>query len=135
MVGRDPCRFSLGLPPRLFPPQGQCLANGYCWSTGTAKSGTNTVATAQTSTIAVATGARAGCLECHNSLSQNDSYAERWKEDCLLTGHKNMLKKVSPGKSWAGPDSQVYTVAAGEQTIDFTAGTIIGTYGTKTLRG
>jgi hypothetical protein len=34
--------------------QGQCLANGYSWSTGVTKSGTTTVATTSTSTIAVA---------------------------------------------------------------------------------
>jgi predicted CXXCH cytochrome family protein len=79
------------------------------------------------------TGNRAGCLECHNSVSQRNTYAERWKDDYLLTGHKNMLRKVTPGKNWAGPDGQIYTGAASEQTIDFTAGTATGSYGTKTL--
>jgi hypothetical protein len=113
--------------------QGQCLVEGYSWSTGTTKSGTTTVATTSPSTIAVATGTRAGCLECHNSVSQRNSYAERWKETYLLTGHKNMLRKVTPGMNWAGPDGHVYTGAAGGQTLDFTAGTANGTYGTKTL--
>ena len=113
--------------------QGQCLANGYSWSTGVTKSGTTTVATTSPSTIAVATGTRAGCLTCHNTVSQNNSYAERWKETYLMTGHKNMLRKVTPGMNWAGPDGAVYTGAAGGQTLNFTAGTATGTYGTKTL--
>ena len=113
--------------------QGQCLAEGYSWSTGTTKSGTTAVATTEPSTIPVLTGNRAGCLECHNSVSQRNSYAERWKETYLMTGHKNMLRKVTPGKNWAGPDGVVYTGAAGGQTLDFTAGTATGTYGTKTL--
>jgi len=113
--------------------EGQCLANGYSWSTGVTKSGTTTVATTRTSTIAVATGTRAGCLECHSSVSQYNSYAERWKETYLQTGHKNMLRKVTPGKNWAGPDGHVYTGAAGGQTLNFTAGKATGTYGTKTL--
>jgi hypothetical protein len=113
--------------------QGQCFADGYSWSTGVTKSGTTTVATTSTSTIAVATGNRAGCLECHNAGSQRNRYAERWKETYLMTGHKNMLRKVTPGMNWAGPDGHVYTGAAGGQTIDFTTGTATGTYGTKTL--
>ncbi len=51
-----------------YTTQGQCLAAGYSWSTGVTKSGTTTVATTpQASTIAVATGAMAGCLTCHNT--------------------------------------------------------------------
>ncbi len=114
--------------------QGQCLANGYSWSTGVTKSGTTTVnTTPSTSTLSVLSGTRAGCLECHNSRSQRNSYAERWKEDYLLTGHKNMLRKVTPGKNWAGPDGAIYTEAANGQSIDFAHGTVTGTYGTKTL--
>jgi hypothetical protein len=113
--------------------QGQCLANGYSWSTGVTKSGTTTVATTSPSTIAVATGSMAGCLTCHNTVSQYNSYGERWKETYLMTGHKNMLRKVTPGKNWAGPDGAVYTGAAGGQALNFTAGTATGTYGTKIL--
>jgi hypothetical protein len=117
-----------------YTTQGQCLAAGYSWSTGVTKSGTTTVPTTpNTSTIAVATGGRAGCLECHNSVSQHNGYAERWKDDYLMTGHKNMLRKVTPGKKWAGPDDAIYTEAAGGQRIDFTTGKVTGTYGTKTL--
>jgi len=113
--------------------QGQCLAAGYSWSTGVTKSGTAAVPTTSPSTVANVSGTRAGCLECHNSRSQRSSYAERWKEDYLLTGHKNMLRKVTPGKNWAGPDGVIYTEAANGQEIDFAHGTVTGTYGTKTL--
>jgi hypothetical protein len=44
-----------------------------------------------------------------------------------------MLRKVTPGKNWAGPDGHIYTGAAGGQTINFTTGTVTGSYGTKTL--
>ena len=65
--------------------QGQCLADGYSWGTGTTKSGTDSSChDSSTSTIANVTGTRAGCLECHNSVSQRNSYAERWKEDLPL---------------------------------------------------
>jgi len=89
--------------------QGQCLANGASWSTGTVKSGTSSVATTPAaSTIATVTATRAGCLECHNSTSGNNGYAERWKESYLKTGHKNMLRKVTAGKSWNGPNGSAH---------------------------
>ena len=99
--------------------QGQCLLNGFSWSTGTVKSGNATAATTPNqSTIGVVTNTRAGCLECHNSVSQYNTYAERWKEPYMMTGHKNMLRKVTAGQNWAGPDGQIYTAyAAG--TLDF----------------
>lgn len=106
--------------------QGQCLAAGASWSTGTRKSGTTSIATTTlASTAATVTGTRSGCLECHNSVSQNNSYAERWKEPYLKTGHKNMLRKVTPGMNWAGPDGAVYVSwgAGGVNTIDWGTGT------------
>lgn len=105
--------------------QGQCLFNGASWSTGVTKGGTLDVNTTVTSTIASpVTGTRAGCLECHNSVSQYNTYAERWKEPYLNTGHKNMLRKVTPGVSWAGPDGAVYAQDASGHAIDFLAGTV-----------
>lgn len=105
--------------------QGQCIAAGASWSTGTTKSGTTAAATTPNpSVLATVTGTRAGCLECHNSVSQYNTYAERWKEPYRNTGHKNMLRKVTPGNSWAGPDGALYTVDASGHTIDFGAGTV-----------
>ncbi|MFZ5997491.1 MAG: PKD domain-containing protein, partial [Nitrospirota bacterium] len=115
--------------------QGQCLANGASWSTGTTKSGTTAVATTPNASVAAnVSGTRAGCLECHNSTSQYNSYFGRWKDAYLQTGHKNMLRKVTPGFSWGGPDGTPYTAAAASQTLDFGTGTAASpTWGTKTL--
>jgi hypothetical protein len=117
-----------------YTSQGKCLADGYSWSTGATKSGTTTIATSPlTTTVAVATGNRAGCLECHNSGSQYNSYYARWKDAYLKTGHKNMLRKVTPGMNWAGPDGAIYTGAASGQTINFVTGEATGSYGTAPL--
>jgi hypothetical protein len=115
--------------------QGQCLLNGASWSTGTTKSGTASLATTPNpSIVANVTGVRAGCLECHNGMSQFNAFAERrGKESYLLTGHKNMLRKVTPGMNWAGPDGKIYTFASSGQTLDFSTGTATGAYGSKPL--
>jgi len=35
------------------------------------------------------------CLRCHNNITQYNRNAIRWKQDYVLTGHKNMLRKVA----------------------------------------
>jgi hypothetical protein len=40
-----------------------------------------------------------------------------------------MLRKVTPGTPWAGPDGVVYTEAAGGQILDFVNGLVDGAYG------
>jgi hypothetical protein len=100
--------------------QGSCLLVGATWNNYVIKSSTGTEPTTPNPTT-IATGitsVRAGCLNCHNNTSQYNSYAERWKTDYLKTGHKNMLRKVTAGKNWAGPDGLVYTEAA-TGPIDF----------------
>ena len=105
-----------------YTSQGQCLYDGFAWGTGVTKSGTASVATTpNATTVAVVTGNRAGCLECHNNTTQYNSYAERWKTDYLKTGHKNMLRKVTPGMNWAGPEG-IYTTD-GTNSINFVDGT------------
>jgi hypothetical protein len=106
--------------------QGQAIWNGVSFSTGVAKGGT---ASLDGGNIVIATpltlGGRAGCLECHNSMSQNNGYAERWKESYLKTGHKNMLRKVTAGTNLVGPDGAVYTTTDllhNTDSIDFAAG-------------
>jgi hypothetical protein len=44
-----------------------------------------------------------GCLHCHSTLTQYNGPSERSKDSYLKTGHKNMLRKVTAGKKWAGP--------------------------------
>jgi hypothetical protein len=113
--------------------QGQCLFAGASWSTGTTKAGTTSLATLPlASTVpfdpatgnATITGSRAGCLECHNTVSQYNTYAERWKEPYRFTGHKNMLRKVTAGNVWAGPDGVPYTADASGHAINFGAATL-----------
>ena len=104
--------------------QGSCLLVGATWNNYVIKSSTETVPTTPNATT-IGTGitsVRAGCLSCHNNASQYNSYAERWKTDYLKTGHKNMLRKVTAGKNWAGPDGIVYSAAA-TGPIDFNTAT------------
>jgi predicted CXXCH cytochrome family protein len=101
------------------------------WNNYTTKTGTKT-----DHGVTSPTGLVAGnwnCLRCHNSTSQYNGYAERWKDTYLKTGHRNMLRKVTAGKKWAGPcpDDQTPNAAglcvyAGDGTnpIDWVTGTI-----------
>ena len=95
-----------------FTTMGDCLANGGSWNnwTGQAPS-TTTVATSPLSTIPVwdyqtqAPDADNGCLHCHSTTVEYNGPAERFKSSYLMTGHKNMLRKVTAGQKWAGPDA------------------------------
>lgn len=115
--------------------QGQCQYNGASFSNHTTKGGDATVGASVIATPI--TGVRAGCLSCHNNTSQYNGYAGRWKSNYLQTGHRNMLRKVTAGKKWAGPNEsgvlEIYTEAAAGQTLDFIGATATGTYGTMTL--
>jgi predicted CXXCH cytochrome family protein len=119
-----------------YTTMGDCLANGGSWANWIGQpSSTTTVATKDSggnpkpSTIAAwdltrqAPDADNGCLHCHSTLTQYNGPAERWKDSYLKTGHKNMLRKVTPGKIWAGPniegDIEPYTDAA-TGPLDFT---------------
>jgi hypothetical protein len=93
---------------------GQCLANGASFSNHTVKGGNVIEADSLASTIArPITQVRAGCLSCHNTTTQYNSVAGRWKSDYLKQGHRNMLRKVTAPKPWGGPNSlgefQIYT--------------------------
>ncbi len=90
----------------VYDTMGKCLLN----IGGTSRAGWNNYTT-KTGTVTdhgvtmpqgLVTG-NWNCLRCHNSTSQNNGYAERWKETYLKTGHRNMLRKVTAGKNWAGP--------------------------------
>jgi Doubled CXXCH motif (Paired_CXXCH_1) len=114
-----------------FTTMGQCLANGGTWNNwvGRPASTTTVATTPKTSTIPAwdytrqAPDADNGCLHCHSRTTQYNGPAERQKDSYLQTGHKNMLRKVTPGKSWAGPnmegDLEHYTAAA-TGPLDFT---------------
>src|SRR5574337_1816628 len=117
-----------------FTTMGTCLANGGTWNnwTGQAASTTSVATTPSASTIPVwdyttqAPDADDGCLHCHSSLAQYNGPAERQKDSYLMTGHKNMLRKVVAGQSWAGPDGVVYTQDTQGHAIDFTNGLVGG---------
>ncbi len=107
-----------------YANMGQCIYNGFSWNNYAAKTGTATLATTPNAST-IGTGVSAsmeGCLRCHNSTTQYNSYAERWKETYNKTGHKNMLRKVTAGMNWAGPDGGVYTTD-GTNSINFVDGT------------
>lgn len=114
-----------------YATQGECLAQGATWSnwTGQAASTTPIATTPVGSVIPVwdytkqAPDADAGCLHCHSYLSQANGPAERFKDSYLKTGHKNMLRTVTAGKPWAGPDGVAYTTD-GTVGIDFSTATV-----------
>jgi hypothetical protein len=110
---------------------GECLAAGASWANWVPKSGT-AIPAGGTATIATfdltrqVVDADEGCLHCHSSLTEYNGPAEREKDSFLKTGHKNMLRKVTAGKNWAGPNEagviEIYTSAA-TGSIDFTNAT------------
>lgn len=118
----------------LLATMGDCLAAGGSWSNwvGQPASTASVATTPNPSTIPSwdftkqAPDADNGCLHCHSSVTQYNGPAERWKDSYLKTGHKNMLRKVTAGKNWAGPNEEGvitgYTAAA-TGAIDFNAAT------------
>ena len=61
------------------------------------------------------------CLECHG---QTPYHSAPDKSSYLLTGHRNILRKVTPGKPWAGPDGVIYTADGSGNPINWTTGRI-----------
>ncbi len=115
---------------------GACLANGGSWSNWMPVGPTATVGTLNGINTAVtfdltreAVSGDDGCLHCHSTLVQYNGPAERWKDSYLQTGHKNMLRKVTPGMVWAGPN------ANGVLTVYTTDGTNAMTWGTLGVAG
>lgn len=43
------------------------------------------------------------CLRCHNAFTEYNGPRVRDVENFLYTGHKNMARKVTVGKTWGGP--------------------------------
>ncbi len=109
---------------------GQCLLAGLTWNNYAISGGSDsTIFPASSATVAknVVAG-NWDCLRCHNSVSQNNTVAERWKESYLKQGHKNMLRKVTAGYQWGGPDANgnmaLYTGSAySDGTINWTNAT------------
>jgi predicted CXXCH cytochrome family protein len=128
----------------VAPTMGECLSIGASWNnwvgaspnvTSVAKPalGWSSVSTTpDASTIPnwdftkQAVDADNGCLHCHSTKTQYNGPAERWKDSYLYQGHRNMLRKVTAGKSWAGPNEhgelEHYTAAA-TGSINFEAAT------------
>lgn len=114
-----------------FTTMGTCLWNGGSWSNwnpqpvsgATVSLGT----TPNTSKIYVMNwnvdtpDSDNGCLHCHSTTVQTNGPVNRQKDSYLMTGHKNMLRKVVAGTPWAGPDGVVYTTD-GTNTLNFTTG-------------
>ncbi len=55
------------------------------------------------------------CLECHGTTPYHSAPD---KSAYLLTGHRNLLRKVVPGKPWAGPEGVYTTNVAGVDAAD-----------------
>jgi hypothetical protein len=102
-----------------FTTMGDCLANGGSWANWIPMGTSATIGSITGVTFDLtrqAVNADEGCLHCHSSLTQYNGPAERWKDTYLKTGHKNMLRQVTPGQPWSGADGVNYT--------DYAAGTI-----------
>ncbi len=111
--------------------QGACLAQGGSWSNWIGGgSATILTATGPLGTykkpvwdlVGHSNDADTGCLHCHSKTVQYNGPVNRQKSTYVNTGHKNMLRKVTAGQSWAGPDGVVYT-AASTGPINFTNAT------------
>jgi hypothetical protein len=72
-------------------------------------------------------GTDTNCLECHGSGNSQYNCSGNClapdKSSYLLTGHKNILRKVTPGKPWAGGDG-IYTQDESGNTYNWTSGKI-----------
>ena len=66
-----------------------------------------------------------GCFRCHNAayMKFDNGTTFSAKESYLMHGHRNMLRKVTAGENWAGPNGVVYTTD-GTNTINFGTGTV-----------
>ena len=122
----------------VYATMGDCLTNGGTWNNwvGQPLLGTTAVATtpspASNSLIPrwdltkQAPETTQGCLHCHSTLTQYNGPFERQKDTYLNHGHRNILRKVTALKKWAGPDAdgvlEFYTSAA-SGPIDFDAAT------------
>ena len=71
-------------------------------------------------------GTETNCLECHgsgnNQYNCGGACLAPDQSSYLMTGHKNMLRKVTPGKPWGGP-AGIYTTD-GTNAFDWVHGTI-----------
>jgi hypothetical protein len=67
------------------------------------------------------------CLECHGSGPNHFANAPD-VSTYLMTGHKNMIRKVAPGSPWAGADGTPYGTTddhyGSGSTYDWTTGTL-----------
>ncbi len=77
---------------------------------------------------------RTACLICHGGAMGPD------KSSYLMTGHKNMLRKVTPGSPWAGADGTLYGTgdpgAYGQPVLfDWIAGTVSSTDSPPSISG
>ena len=104
---------------------GDCLANGGSWANWIPAGTTATIGSITGMTFDLtrqAVNADEGCLHCHSTKTEYNGPTERFKDSYLKTGHKNMLRKVTAGKNWAGPNAdgelEIYTAAA-TGTINF----------------
>jgi len=115
----------------VYTTQGACLANGGSWSNWigggavpmtTATGPLGTYKKPNWDLVGHSNDADTGCLHCHSKTVQYNQAVSRQKSTYINTGHKNMLRKVTAGQSWAGPDGVVYT-AATTGPINFTTAT------------
>ncbi len=110
---------------------GTCLAAGGTWTNwipyqNAAVSSISGLAKAEVFNLnTLAASSTNGCLHCHSTLDQYNGPVNRQKDSYLTTGHKNMLRKVSPGQAWFGPNANgelaLYVADSSGNTLTFSA--------------
>jgi hypothetical protein len=82
-----------------------CVLHGGTWVTTGVCTGTWVMParTAYNPPLLTGNGTGDQCLRCHNSRTQYNSPRVRDTEDTMFMGHKNMVRKVTPGQGWGGP--------------------------------
>ncbi len=125
MVRADGTTVAAGTTVNLsaYTTMGDCLFNGGTWANWIPMSTTATIGSITGVTFDLtrqSVNADDGCLHCHSTKTEYNGPAEREKDSYLKTGHKNMLRKVTAGQTWAGPnDAGVIT-----PYTDYAAGSI-----------
>lgn len=83
----------------------ECLLLGGSWVTTATCTGSWVMPARTNYEPDLLTGSGPGdaCLRCHNSVTEYNGPRVRDVDATLMMGHKNMSRKVTPGKAWAGP--------------------------------
>jgi len=135
------CRYSYGIygkntatpavtvSPQSYTTQAACLYAGFSWNPYIQANGApvliSTTLPEGGSYIQPAKGSsREGCAKCHNNKYLPGNPEFDVGETVAMTGHKNMLRKVTPGTPLLGPDGVAMTHDASNNPINWATGQV-----------